>query len=148
MNPNDTKNNKDPNEQDPFDFFKLSPEPSGDNKNTKKPKFSLWMIILGVFVILLVVNQFLMKQDTSLIPLSEFKDRVASGEIVKVIMGPVYFTGQTKTQAAAGQSRSKLPFLSSETGDAYQTVGIYSESFFQLLDEHNVIYLILSLIHI
>lgn len=36
MNPNDTKNNKDPNEQDPFDFFKLSPEPSGDNKNTKK----------------------------------------------------------------------------------------------------------------
>jgi len=141
MNPNDTKNNKDPNEQDPFDFFKLSPEPSGDNKNTKKPKFSLWMIILGVFVILLVVNQFLMKQDTSLIPLSEFKDRVASGEIVKVIMGPVYFTGLTKTQAAVETTR-KLPFFSSESNDSYQTVGIYSESFFKLLDDKKVIYLI------
>lgn len=125
----------------PLIFFKLSPEPSGDNKNTKKPKFSLWMIILGVFVILLVVNQFLMKQDTSLIPLSEFKDRVASGEIVKVIMGPVYFTGLTKTQAAVETTR-KLPFFSSESNDSYQTVGIYSESFFKLLDDKKVIYLI------
>ena len=140
MNQNDDKNKKDP-EQDPFNFFKLSPEPSKNNKDQKKPKVPFWAIIVGVFVVLLIVNQFFMKQDSNAIPFSEFKDRIESGEIVKVIMGPTYFTGLTKTQASAEQSR-KLPFLSSETGDSYQTVGIYTESFLQFLDEHNVIYLV------
>ena len=144
MNQNDDKNKKDPNEQDPFNFFKLSPEPSNNNNNKdqKKPRLPFIAIIAGVFIILLIVNQFLMKQDANIIPFSEFKDRVASGEIVKVIMGPTYFIGQTKTQASSEQTRSKLPFLSADAGDAYQTVGIYSESFLQLLDEHNVIYLV------
>ena len=142
MNQNDDKHKKDPNEQDPFNFFKLSPEPSNNNnKDQKKPKLPLWVIIAGVFVALLIVNQFLMKQDTNTIPFSEFKDRIESNEIVKVIMGPTYFTGQTKTQANSEPAR-KLPFLSSGSGDAYQTVGIYSESFLQLLDEHNVIYMV------
>jgi len=144
MNQNDDKNKKDPNEQDPFNFFKLSPEPSNDNnKDQKNPRLPFIAIIAGVFIALLIANQFLMKQDANIIPFSEFKDRVASGEIVKVIMGPTYFIGQTKTQSSAAQPRSSLPFLpAADTGDAYQTVGIYSESFLQLLDEHNVIYLV------
>jgi ATP-dependent zinc metalloprotease ftsH len=147
MNQNDDKNKKDPNEQDPFNFFKLSPEPPNNNPNNdkdkKKPRLPFIAIIAGVFIALLIANQFLMKQDANIIPFSEFKDRVASGEIVKVIMGPTYFIGQTKTQSSAAQPRSSLPFLpAADTGDAYQTVGIYSESFLQLLDEHNVIYLV------
>jgi len=147
MNQNDDKNKKDPNEQDPFNFFKLSPEPPNNNPNNdkdkKNPRLPFIAIIAGVFIALLIANQFLMKQDTNIIPFSEFKDRVASGEIVKVIMGPTYFIGQTKTQSSAAQPRSSLPFLpAADTGDAYQTVGIYSESFLQLLDEHNVIYLV------
>ena len=35
MSQNDDKNKKDP-EQDPFNFFKLSPEPSKNNKDQKK----------------------------------------------------------------------------------------------------------------
>ena len=147
MNQNDDKNKKDPNEQDPFNFFKLSPEPPNNNPNNdkdkKNPRLPFIAIIAGVFIALLIANQFLMKQDANIIPFSEFKDRVASGEIVKVIMGPTYFIGQTKTQSSAAQPRSSLPFLpAADTGDAYQTVGIYSESFLQLLDEHNVIYLV------
>ena len=144
MNQNNDKNKKDPNEQDPFNFFKLSSEPSNDNnKDQKNPRLPFIAIIAGVFIALLIANQFLMKQDANIIPFSEFKDRVASGEIVKVIMGPTYFIGQTKTQSSAAQPRSSLPFLpAADTGDAYQTVGIYSESFLQLLDEHNVIYLV------
>ena len=144
MNQNDDKNKKDPDERDPFNFFKLSPEPSNNNNNKdqKKPRLPFIAIIVGVFVALLIANQFLMKQDANVIPFSEFKDRVASGEIVKVIMGPTYFIGQTKTQASSEQPRSRLPFLSADAGDAYQTVGIYSDSFLQLLDEHNVIYLV------
>ena len=147
MNQNDDKNKKDPNEQDPFNFFKLSPEPPNNNPNNdkdkKNPRLPFIAIIAGVFIALLIANQFLMKQDANIIPFSEFKDRVASGEIVKVIMGPTYFIGQTKAQASAAQPRSALPFLpATDTGDAYQTVGIYTESFLQLLDEHNVIYLV------
>lgn len=145
MNQNDNKNNKDNNEQDPFNFFKLSGEPPNNNKNRKdrkKPRVPFIAIIIAVFVVLLLANQFLMKQDANVIPFSEFKDRIASGEIVKVIMGPTYFTGQTKTQAAGAEGQRKLPFLSQDTVGTYQTVGIYSESFLQLLDEHNIIYLL------
>ena len=141
MNQNDDKNNKDPKDQDPFNFFKLSPEPPKNDKDPKKPKIPFFAIIAGVFVILLIANQFLTKQDANVIPFSEFKDRISSGEIVKVIMGPTYFIGQTKTQANSEQTK-KLPFFSTDVGDAYQTVGIYSESFLQLLDEKNIIYLI------
>ena len=65
MNQNDDKNKKDPNEQDPFNFFKLSPEPSNNNNNKdqKKPRLPFIAIIAGVLIILLIVNQFLMKQD-------------------------------------------------------------------------------------
>ena len=112
MNQNDDKNKKDPNEQDPFNFFKLSPEPPNNNPNNdkdkKKPRLPFIAIIAGVFIALLIANQFLMKQDANIIPFSEFKDRVASGEIVKVIMGPTYFIGQTKTQSSAAQPRSSL----------------------------------------
>lgn len=145
MNQNDNKNNKDNHEQDPFNFFKLSGEPPNNNKNRKdrkKPRVPFIAIIIAVFVVLLLANQFLMKQDANVIPFSEFKDRIASGEIVKVIMGPTYFTGQTKTQAAGAEGQRKLPFLSQDTVGTYQTVGIYSESFLQLLDEHNIIYLL------
>ena len=38
MNQNDDKNKKDPNEQDPFNFFKLSPEPPNNNPNNDKDK--------------------------------------------------------------------------------------------------------------
>ena len=145
MNQNDDKNKKNP-EQDPFNFFKLSPAPSKNNKDQKKPKIPFWAIIVGVFVVLLIVNQFLMKQDSNAIPFSEFKDRISSGEIVKVIMGPTYFTGLTKTQASAEQTR-KLPFLPAERGDSYQTVGIYTESFLQFLDEKLPLDLALSLAH-
>ena len=110
MSQNDDKNKQDPNEQDPFNFFKLSPEPSNNNNNNKdrkKPKLPFIAIIVGVFIALLIANQFLMKQDANVIPFSEFKDRVASGEIVKVIMGPTYFIGQTKTQASSEQTRSR-----------------------------------------
>ena len=38
MNQNDDKNKKDPDERDPFNFFKLSPEPSNNNNNKDQKK--------------------------------------------------------------------------------------------------------------
>lgn len=115
---------------------------SPDNKNGNKAPISLLLIIVGISIALLIANQFLNRNDKNLIPFSEFKDRIASGEIVKITMGPIYFTGHTKTESSSPQSK-KFPFLSSsEPSYAYETVGVYTESFFKLLDERNVIYTI------
>ncbi len=138
MDNNDKKKN-DINGDDPFNFFKLSPENNDKKNNSKKTKLPLWVIILAVFLVLLLVNQFFPKTGNNVIPFSEFKDRISSGEIVKVVMGPVYFSGYTKTNNTPAKD-SQLPFLSSNTDDNYQTVGVYTESFFTLLDKHNVIY--------
>ncbi|MGP1577182.1 MAG: ATP-dependent zinc metalloprotease FtsH [Treponema sp.] len=117
-----------------------NPAESPNNQNDSKTPVSFLLIILGIAIILLIANQFLSKNDKNLIPFSEFKDRIASGEIVKISMGPIYFTGQTKTQSSQTQSK-KFSFLSpGEPSYAYETVGVYTESFFKLLDEHNIIY--------
>jgi len=136
---NDDKKKDNQPEKDPFNFFKLSSEPPEKNKPPKKPKIPFWAIIASVFVILLIANQFFINRDSNTIPLSEFKDRIASGEIVKVVMSSVYFTGYTKTHAAQDKA-SRIPFLSNDTSNSYQTIGIYSESFLKLLDDHNVVY--------
>jgi len=136
---NDDKKKDTKPEKDPFNFFKLSPEPPEKNKPPKKPKIPFWAIIVSVFVILLIANQFFINRDSNTIPLSEFKDRIASGEIVKVVMSSVYFTGYTKTHTAQDKI-SRIPFLSNDTSNSYQTIGIYSESFLKLLDDHNVVY--------
>ncbi|MGP1454613.1 MAG: ATP-dependent zinc metalloprotease FtsH [Treponema sp.] len=136
---NDDKKKDNQPEKDPFNFFKLSSEPPEKNKPPKKPKIPFWAIIASVFVILLIANQFFINRDSNTIPLSEFKDRIASGEIVKVVMSSAYFTGYTKTHTAHDKG-SRFPFLSNDTANSYQTIGIYSESFLKLLDDHNVVY--------
>ena len=136
---NDDKKKDNQPEKDPFNFFKLSSEPPEKNKPPKKPKIPFWAIIASVFVILLIANQFFINRDSNTIPLSEFKDRITSGEIVKVVMSSVYFTGYTKTHTAQDKI-SRIPFLSNDTSNSYQTIGIYSESFLKLLDDHNVVY--------
>ncbi|MGP1595275.1 MAG: ATP-dependent zinc metalloprotease FtsH [Treponema sp.] len=119
-----------------------NPVESPDNTNDSKAPISLLLIIVGISIALLIANQFLNRNDQNLIPFSEFKDRIASGEIVKITMGPIYFTGYTKTQNTQPQSKKFLFFSSGEPRYAYETVGVYTEAFFKFLDERNVIYTI------
>ncbi len=137
-----SKNNDDKNQNDPFNFFNFGPDSDGDDKKSpKKPFFSLWLLAPLVVVIFILVNQLMVLNSSALIPFSEFKDRITSGQIKKVGLGPVYFTGYTSIQDDDSSNTSLFSFLSvQKNSNEYMTVGIYTSEFLQLLDDHHVVY--------
>lgn len=136
------KNNDDKNQNDPFNFFNFGPDSDGDDKKSpKKPFFSLWLLAPLVVVIFILLNQLMILNSSALIPFSEFKDRITSGQIKKVVLGPVYFTGYTSIQDDDSSNTSLFSFLSVQKNtNEYVTVGIYTSEFLQLLDDHHVVY--------
>ncbi len=137
-----SKNNDDKNQNDPFNFFNFGPDSDGDDKKSpKKPFFSLWLLAPLVVVIFILLNQLMILNSSALIPFSEFKDRITSGQIKKVVLGPVYFTGYTSIQDDDSSNTSLFSFLSVQKNtNEYVTVGIYTSEFLQLLDDHHVVY--------
>ncbi len=118
---------KKPDKNDPFDFFKLSPEPG--NKN-KKPKIPFWVILIVIVVATGLLNLFIMSRSTNdTIPFSDFRQMIESGQIVSVELGDTYFTGY-------GPSYSSY----SSSGAVYKTAAILTEDFLKLLDEKGVTY--------
>ena len=65
------------NENDPYDFFKLSNEPS--NNGDKKPKWSLWVLVAVGIAVILLVNMMGMSRADTTIPFSEFKKLIENG---------------------------------------------------------------------
>jgi len=130
----------------PFDFFKLSPEPGSPNGKNKRnmPKIPIWAILLAVFAVLVVVNYFMLSGSDSLIPFSEFKQRVSSGEITRVQISSTYFTGYTRASedTALGTTKRTFNLLSATAGKpaSYRTVGLLTEDFVKLLDSSQVTY--------
>ena len=137
-----SKNNDDKNQNDPFNFFNFGPDSDGDDKKSpKKPFFSLWLLAPLVVIIFILINQLMVLNSSALIPFSEFKDRITSGQIKKVVLGPVYFTGYTGIQDDDSSNTSLFSFLSVQKNtNEYVTVGIYTSEFLQLLDDHHVVY--------
>jgi len=137
-----SKNNDDKNQNDPFNFFNFGPDSDGDDKKSpKKPFFSVWLLAPLVVVIFILVNQLMILNSSALIPFSEFKDRITSGQIKKVVLGPVYFSGYTSIQDDDASNTSLFSFLSVQKNtNEYVTVGIYTSEFLQLLDDHHVVY--------
>ncbi|CEM60468.1 ATP-dependent metallopeptidase FtsH/Yme1/Tma family protein [Treponema phagedenis] len=139
MSENDKKNrNEDPN--DPFNFFNRGQDTNSPNDKEPKHKKPLWLIIAGVFIALLFINQYLLTRTDNAIPFSEFKDRIESGEIVRVRMGPSYFYGYTKSKENTNTNPSFYSLFNSTDDAAYQTVGVLSDGFLKLLDDRRVIY--------
>ena len=75
--------NKKKDEQDPFDFFKLSTEPSDDKKNNddKRKKLRKWLVLLLVLGVLVVLTNLsgIFKENTT-IPLSTFIENIKNGK--------------------------------------------------------------------
>ncbi len=137
---NDDDKKKD--ENDPFNFFNLRDDFDGkDNKNPKKPFSSLWFILPLVVIGFILINQIFTMQSGSIISFSEFKDRVASGQIKQVVLGPVYFTGYTTVQPKDADSGSKFSFFDrTDESSQYTTVGLYTEDFIKMLDDKKIVY--------
>ena len=141
-NPDNDNDKKD----DPYNFFKFSPEPgsSNDKNGSKMPKIPIWAILLAVFGVMLVANYFMMSRSDSLIPFSDFKHRISSGEITRVDITATYLTGYTSTGTLSSSvKQNPLGFLSPAGVDkpkVYRTVGLVTDDFVKLLDASQVTY--------
>jgi cell division protease FtsH len=141
---NQNKNNrKEP--DDPFNFFKMSPEPgsSGPEKGAGFPRIPLWGILLAVFAVWAVFNYFTFMKTDSVIPFSEFRQRISSGEIVRVELSSPYFTGYTVFPSATDTKKQpvfSIFAVNEQPGKVYRTVGLPTEDFLRLLDERKVVY--------
>ena len=137
----DNKSNN--NQNDPFNFFKMSPEPgsSGGKNRPQFPKIPVWAIILIIFAILFIANYVIMARSDSLIPFSEFKEHISSGEITRVQIGSKYFTGYTSNLTSSSNRNSfDLGGASGVQVKSYRTVGLLTEDFIKLLDGMQVVY--------
>lgn len=133
--------NKNNNQNDPFNFFNFdNDENDKGNRPSKPPFLSIWFILPTLVFILLLTYQFMASDKSSLIPFSEFKDRVATGQIKRVVMGQNYFTGYTNAQIEDSRMSRSLFSFSSNPSTEYTTVGILTEDFFKLLDDKKIVY--------
>ncbi|MBQ0039655.1 MAG: ATP-dependent zinc metalloprotease FtsH [Treponema sp.] len=138
------------NENDPYDFFKLSIDDNdekGDGpKNNKPPKrMPFWSVLLGIAAVLLALNFLFSSKPNDLIDFSEFRNLVEQGQIVRVELGENYFTGYTADATSAREQQNKIGFLRPLAGQnmqqgIYRTSGVLMQSFIQLLDEKGVEY--------
>ncbi len=140
-NDDDKKDKKD--ERDPFNFFNFGDDfnKKNDKKNPKRSNYAIWLIFPLVLISLFLVNRLLALDNGAVIPMSEFKDRVNSGQIKQVVIGPVYLTGYTRIRPTEQKISDRLSLRNSNTEEEYYSaVGLVTEDFIKLLDEKNVRY--------
>jgi len=104
--------------------------------------FGGWKYLLIYLAILLVgmslFNFVFLNRLNPAIDFSEFKSRISSGEIKRVVMTDSYITGYTNPDRR--ESRSPSRSYGSQQDRVYRTVSIISESFLIFLDDNNVAY--------
>ncbi|MDR3276209.1 MAG: ATP-dependent zinc metalloprotease FtsH [Treponema sp.] len=112
-----------------------------DPKKFKGWRFSL--IYVAVIVVgMSLFNYVFLNRANPPIDYSDFKARIATGEIKRVELTDSYFTGYTNTQPASGQT---LPGLSrTDSGQVYRTVPIGDPELITLMDEKGVSYYAVS----
>jgi len=115
--------------------------PSGPNKGPGMPNGSQFRFSLGYVLIALIavsfLNYFLFKSDSTVVPYSMFKEKIASGEIQRVEIDVNYYTGYTDSKSAVPSS--PLP-ASAKPGVVYKTVPVSDPEFTALLDQKGVMY--------
>jgi cell division protease FtsH len=104
-------------------------------------KFSILYVIVLIIGMSLFHYVFLNRVNPT-IDFSEFKARIASGEIRRVELTESYFTGYTAlTRQEGSRSFIRTPYLPGPSQDkVYRTVAIYYQDFINFLDNQNVAY--------
>ena len=144
---NDNENKGD--ENDPYKFFKFAgpvnndDDKDKDKRNKKKPKISFFTILLILFCGFAIIDIFFVSKNDNLIPYSEFRDKVANGQIVSVEIGENYITGYGSASQLSATSEKGIQVFASKatrTGPQYKTAAVLMQSFIDLLDEKGVPY--------
>ncbi|MCL2319216.1 MAG: ATP-dependent zinc metalloprotease FtsH [Treponema sp.] len=115
-----------------------------------KPPFGGWKFSL-VYILILIVglslfNYVFLNRVNPTIDFSDFKARIASGEIKRVELTDSYFTGYTSPQRRDSPSGSPVLFAprSNTPENVYRTVPINDDNFIKLMDEKGVSYYAVS----
>jgi cell division protease FtsH len=139
----------DKNEKDPFDFFKLSTDPTPEHneknpKGSKKPRIPFWAILLILLVGTSVLNIVLTGRLDNVIEFSTFRSLIENGQIVSVELGENYFIGYGSSVVSDSEnSGTNLLFSSDRASDnrnQYKTAAIWTEDFLKLLDDKGIAY--------
>jgi len=129
---------------------------SGDKKD-KGPKFPFgggkmpdfkgfggWKYLLIYLAILLIgmslFNFVFLNRLNPAIDFSEFKMRIAAGEIKRVELTDSYFTGFTNPAGGNSSRTTMTPAYSSSQDRIYRTVAINDPEFIKLMDQYNISY--------
>ncbi len=140
------KDDKEQNEKDPYNFFKLVGPDNDDKKDRRggKKNFPFLAIMLIIFVLLAIADIIFMGRNENLIDYSHFKKKVENGEIVSVEIGETYFIGYGPSEIAESSSSAKgislFKVAAQKTRRTYKTVGVLMSSFVELLDEKGIDY--------
>ncbi|MDR0601261.1 MAG: ATP-dependent metallopeptidase FtsH/Yme1/Tma family protein, partial [Treponema sp.] len=105
-------------------------------------KFSI-LYVLILIVGLSLFNYVFLNKVTPTIDFSEFKTKIASGEIRRVEMADSYYTGFTAPdRGSAVRQAPPPPFRGTQVspGTVYRTVPIYDPDIIKLMDEKGVAY--------
>ncbi|MGO8695623.1 MAG: ATP-dependent zinc metalloprotease FtsH [Rectinemataceae bacterium] len=123
---------------------KPAPRGTGGDKSPMVPpgfggfqfRFSLGYILIMVLAVVLF-NYFMGQSDDSVIPYSQFKSKIASGEIKRVEMTQNYYIGylEAKTPPSPGIMNTLQ-----HAPTAFKTVPVNDPGFTPLLDEKGIVY--------
>lgn len=144
----DNNNNND--ENDPYKFFKFAGPSNNDDddkdkkKNGKKrPRIPFFTILLIIFCAFAVIDIFWVSKTDNLIAYSDFRNKVANGEIVRVEIGENYITGYGPSSQSSSVSEKGIRLFGTSTqssGAQYRTAAVLMQSFIDLLDEKGIPY--------
>jgi cell division protease FtsH len=130
---------------------------SGDKKNKDGPIFpggpkfpdmkpfggwKFMLLYIGILIVgISLFNYVFINKMNPTIDFSEFKSRIAAGEIKRVEMTETYFTGYTNPAKQQKNSPllSRSPYIPSQER-VYRTVSLYDQEFIKLMDENRVAY--------
>ncbi|MDR0688758.1 MAG: ATP-dependent zinc metalloprotease FtsH [Spirochaetaceae bacterium] len=136
-------------------------DPKGSKKNPKNNQFPFggpqspfpknwggWKFSI-IYVLILVVgmslfNYVFMSQVNPTIDFSDFKAKIASGEIKRVELTDAYFTGYTTLRRNSRTGFSFRGPYAASTEEAYRTVPINDPEIIKLMDERGVSYYAVS----
>lgn len=117
-----------------------SKKPGKKTKGPAIPPMNGWKFSLGyVFIALISISLFnwlIKASDSSIVPYSEFKALVASGEIVRIDMDTNYYSGYPAQTPARQDGRT----IQTAQKRVYKTVPVYDVEFTKMLDAKGVTY--------
>ncbi|MCL1813845.1 MAG: ATP-dependent zinc metalloprotease FtsH [Treponema sp.] len=127
----------------------INEENQQSRKKQKTPKKGgAWrfpVIYIILFVILMsVINHFLSNRSAELIDFSEFKNKIASGEIKRVELSEGAFTGYI-TEKKNNENSFSLPFFTESRKEkqdetVFRTIPLNDPDFIKLMDEKKISY--------